>query len=96
MIKLEPFHLASVFTKFEINYHDWSQKNKNERKKNLEDFMNHFPKTKTDSISTNDKFITFVPSSTCGKKPNQRKRRAEKSFSKDSIKILKILQLYYT
>ena len=57
MVKLEPFHLASAFTKFEISYHDWSQKNENERKRNLEDFMNHFPKTKTDSISTNAKLI---------------------------------------
>ena len=93
MVKLRPFYLVSAFTKFEISYHDWSQKNENERKKNLEDFMNHFPKTKSDSISTNGKLITFVPSNTCGKKPNRKKRRAEKSFSKDLIKILKISQL---
>ena len=89
IVNLEPFKLANpYYEKFKLTYSQWCAKSKTEKEHHMKSCMKYAfaSGNKTACTSSNNKLVTFLPSSACGKKPGQQKRkRAEKSFS--TIKV---------
>ena len=88
LINVGPFQLTSPYEKFKLTFSQWYAKSATEREQLIKSFMKYatVSGSKTACTSTNQKLMTFLPSSACGKKPGQRKRkRAEKSHPKSKV-----------